>query len=437
MIWAVLVLATVLRLVSLNQSFWLDEATSGIVARDMNLPQLFTFIRGDFHPPLYYLLLHFWGQIFGYSEISLRMPSVIFGLATIYLVYLISGRKLIAPLLLAFSGLHIYYSQEARMYAMSAFLVTAIVYFFLKLLGKPQKSDWVWLALLLPVNFLTDYLPSLILPAIWLVAILKRKDVDWWRQFLLSHLLLFTTILIWLPFLVTQLRSGVLVAQTMPGWWVVLGGATLKNLALLAVKFSIGRISFENQLVYAGIAGGMLLLEGWVLVKTARKNWVLWLLFLVPITLAFVLAFEVHVFSYFRLLFVLPIFYIFLTTGVKRLWPVLLVLNSLFAICYLLFPRYHREDWRGLVQTLEADSSRFAFVLPTPNQREALYYYQPDFRLHYSPLKNDSFEKVYLMRYVAEIVDPKDLARQEIESLGYEKTGELNFNGVVVWEYLK
>ena len=41
------------------------------------------------------------------------------------------------------------------------------------------------------------------------------------------------------------------------------------------------------------------------------------------------------------------------------------------------------------------------------------------------------------MRYVAEIVDPQDLARQEIESLGYQKVDELNFNGVVVWEYLK
>jgi len=89
MIWLILILATILRLVSLNQSFWLDEATSGIVARDMNLSQLFTFIRGDFHPPLYYLLLSGWGRVFGYSEISLRMPSVIFAIGTIYFLYLI------------------------------------------------------------------------------------------------------------------------------------------------------------------------------------------------------------------------------------------------------------------------------------------------------------------------------------------------------------
>ena len=437
MIWLILILATILRLVSLNQSFWLDEATSGIVARDMNLSQLFTFIRGDFHPPLYYLLLSGWGRVFGYSEIALRLPSVIFGLATIYVVYKITNYKLIAPLLLATSGLFIYYSQEARMYAMSAFLVTAFVYFFLKLLNKPQKSDWVWLAFLLPVNFLTDYLPSLILPAIWLVAILKRKEIDWWKKFVLAHVPLLIVIALWFPVLLVQLKSGMQVSHLMPGWWVILGGATLKNLALLAVKFSIGRISFDNQLVYIAVAGGVLVLEGWILMRTVKKNWMWWLLFLLPVGLAFLLAFEVHVFSYFRLLFVLPIFFILLAKGVGRLWPVLAVFYFLLSTCYLLLPQFHREDWRGLVRTLESDTSNFAFVLPTPNQREALYYYRPNFRLYYSPLKNDSFEKVYLMRYVAEIVDPQDLARQEIESLGYQKVDELNFNGVVVWEYLK
>jgi uncharacterized membrane protein len=439
--------------VGINQSLWLDEATSGIVARDMDLSQLFTFVRGDFHPPLYYLLLSAWGRVFGYSEISLRMPSVIFAIGTIYFLYLIvenlrieNSLKIVncklkisevAALFLATSGLHVYYSQEARMYAMSAFLVTAIVYLFLRLLRQPSKKDWLIFALLLPLNFITDYLPSLILPAIWLVAILKRKGVDWWRQFLFFHLPLLVTILVWLPFLVTQLRSGMLVAQTMPGWWVVLGGATLKNLALLAVKFSIGRISFDNQLVYIAVAGSVLALEGWILMKTVKRNWMWWLLFLLPIGLAFLLAFEVHVFSYFRLLFVLPIFYILLAAGAKRWWPILFAFSFLCTMYYVLCPVFHREDWRGLVRTIENDSSNFAFVLPTPNQREALYYYQPNFRLYYSPLKNPDFDKVYLMRYVAEIVDPHDLARQEIEGLGYHKVRELNFNGVVVWEYLK
>ncbi|EKE12574.1 MAG: hypothetical protein ACD_13C00166G0001, partial [uncultured bacterium] len=86
----VLILAVILRLVSLNQSLWLDEATSANVAV-MSLPDFFNkFIPADFHPPLYYLFLMGWSRVFGISEISLRIPSVIFGVATVYFVYLIA-----------------------------------------------------------------------------------------------------------------------------------------------------------------------------------------------------------------------------------------------------------------------------------------------------------------------------------------------------------
>ena len=81
--YLILLVALVLRLVSLNQSLWLDEATSALVVR-MSVGDMFArFLPGDFHPPLYYLILKFWVSIFGNSEISLRMPSVIFGVITI------------------------------------------------------------------------------------------------------------------------------------------------------------------------------------------------------------------------------------------------------------------------------------------------------------------------------------------------------------------
>src|SRR5512146_2727928 len=110
----VLVVGLVARLISINQSLWLDEATSALVAK-MSLGDIFTkFLPGDFHPPLYYLILKYWVMVFGSSEVSLRFPSVIFGIGTVYLVYLI-GKKLInnkvgiiAALLTATSGLTVY-----------------------------------------------------------------------------------------------------------------------------------------------------------------------------------------------------------------------------------------------------------------------------------------------------------------------------------------
>jgi len=108
MIVFILLSGFVLRLIAINQSLWIDEATSALVTR-MSLVDLFgKFLPGDFHPPFYYLLLKFWSNLFGSSEVALRSLSILFGLATIYLVYKLGGR--IAALLMATSGLHIYYS---------------------------------------------------------------------------------------------------------------------------------------------------------------------------------------------------------------------------------------------------------------------------------------------------------------------------------------
>ena len=88
----VLVLGFILRLINLNQSLWLDEAVQAITSQGTFL-NLFQELRGDFHPPLYHLFMWVWVHFFGNSEIILRLPSVIFGTLTIYIVYLIAKEK--------------------------------------------------------------------------------------------------------------------------------------------------------------------------------------------------------------------------------------------------------------------------------------------------------------------------------------------------------
>lgn len=86
----IIILALILRFIAINQSFWLDEATSGIVIRNLNFSQIISeFSPGDFHPPLYYFALKLWYLMFGSSEIALRSLSVIFGIGSVYLAYLV------------------------------------------------------------------------------------------------------------------------------------------------------------------------------------------------------------------------------------------------------------------------------------------------------------------------------------------------------------
>ena len=135
----VFLFAFLIRLVALNQSLWLDEATTARVVKEYQFLSIITqFSPYDFHPPGYYLFMKFWSNLFGDSEISLRLPSILFSLLTGYFIYkmvkLLYGGIMAfwASVFFLFNPLVIYYSQEARMYTMVTFSLTAGLYFLFK-----------------------------------------------------------------------------------------------------------------------------------------------------------------------------------------------------------------------------------------------------------------------------------------------------------------
>jgi uncharacterized membrane protein len=81
-------------------------------------------MRAESHPPLYFVLLRGWRELFGSSETALRMMSVIFSIVAVFLLYdfgrLIAGRSvgLWTALIAAVAGPQIIYSQEARSYTL-------------------------------------------------------------------------------------------------------------------------------------------------------------------------------------------------------------------------------------------------------------------------------------------------------------------------------
>ncbi len=80
------------------------------------------------HPPAYYVFMFPWTKAFGTSLLSIRLPSVLFGVLSIILIYILclyTEDKLTAILatgMLALNGLHIYWSLEAKFYIMACFL---------------------------------------------------------------------------------------------------------------------------------------------------------------------------------------------------------------------------------------------------------------------------------------------------------------------------
>src|SRR5829696_10318840 len=125
MLAGIVVLAGVLRFATLDgQSYWFDEATTVRLLR-MNLGDMLAAIPdSESTPPLYYVVAWVWTQIFGTGEVGLRSLSALAGTATVPVVYAIGTRAvspragLIAAGLTAANPLLVWYSQEARAYAL-------------------------------------------------------------------------------------------------------------------------------------------------------------------------------------------------------------------------------------------------------------------------------------------------------------------------------
>ncbi len=153
----ILIIASIIRLYGLSfESIWLDEAMTGLRARMGFVEMLDNFASKD-HVPFYFSMIWVWGKVFGTSEFSLRMPSVIFGILTVIPIYLIgkgfskrTGQ--FAALFSAIMPTLVYFSQEARMYSFMLFLSTWSVYFLLKFMKNENENKKIFKLLFLSSN---------------------------------------------------------------------------------------------------------------------------------------------------------------------------------------------------------------------------------------------------------------------------------------------
>ncbi len=429
MIYLIILAGLVLRLISINQSLWLDEATSAMVAK-MPLAGIFTkFLPNDFHPPLYYLIVKYWTVVFGYSEVALRIPSVLFGLGTIYITYLIAKKVfsknvgLLSAFLVATSGLSIYYSQEARMYSPAAFLVALLVYLF-------SQKKWLVFSVTLALLAATDYVSLFIVPVFWLIG-LKN-----WKKLSLAHIPVLSFFVIWFPIFQKQLLSGL--SQEGSSWWNLLGPATFENAALIPVKFIFGRISFDNKVFYSVLVVLAISLFGYILSKARKSSKLIWVWLVLPVILGILISFKIPTLSYFRFIFCLPALYILVAEGIEKspkykyvLLALVVIVNISSSVYYLVSPRFQREDWRTAASSIGGDT----IVVPASSQTEALEYYGEGKQIVNINNFNGGQKEIWLSRYVWQVFDSNDLARKKVESLGYNKTKEANFNGVVFFKY--
>ena len=167
------------------QSVWRDEGVSLHLAAS-SIPAILANRASDVHPPLYFIILRFWTELAGSSELSARFLSLFFSVLLVPSLYFVVRRifgtrtTLATTAIAAFSPLYVVYSQEIRTYAFLPLCYLLIIYRLYQLAQGEEltRRHWIELAavevLCLHLHYFSLFAVvymNLFLAALWLMAI--------------------------------------------------------------------------------------------------------------------------------------------------------------------------------------------------------------------------------------------------------------------------
>jgi mannosyltransferase len=377
-----------------SQSLWLDEAFSLWVARHDIATMMAWLVHIDHHPPLYYLLLRGWIQVVGSSEWALRSLSAGCGVATIPLLFQmgrsVGGMRVgaLAALLVTLAPFHLYYGQEARMYALLALLAGGAVTLYCKLLfGEKQgrgRSGWVVAGALQGAAMLTHNSAAVLLPLALNGGVVSRWL--WQRvrnpsevglegnvplqRWLLSQL---TALVLWSgwagPFIwqaqVVDARFWV-----QPVSWEVLW-QTAQNFNFAHLPTSFPGPPWWNLLYWLAALSGLLWLR-----RSPTARWLLVALMVLPLLVALLVSIRRPIFLEQTFIWITLPYYVVIAAGWVRWaevttgqWPrvarlmVFLLLLPLFAGLYGTYFKVKKEPWREVAALVAEQSQPGTLIL--------------------------------------------------------------------------
>jgi len=438
-------LAFALRILRLDfQPLWWDEGYSVFFAtRDFGTMIERTAI--DIHPPLYYAILQLWLNLFGTSDVALRLLSVVIGTATIPLLYILARKlftdhriALVAAFLLAISPFHIYYSQEVRMYGLVTLLGLASIYLCVQLLAmtpgtRASASSAFFFILITTAALYTQYYAAFILSAEILLILAIYLAIDrrssngrpftsLWANPLVHWLSAWLTIIIlylpWIVYAGPKLYAYVTSKVSIEKY------APLDPLTFLAqhlVAFAVGHLTAWTSLAWASIVLiGLVALA--IVYDALRRNTrltpypllslsptlLILLSLIVPLILGYLvnLVFPFHpIHSERLLLLAAPAFYLIAAIGIVMVWHqrarlgyiVLVIVTIICAASLYDFytvPRYPKDDYRPLIadlQTMAQPNDILLAIYPWQIGYLQTYYHGASLNLIETP--NDAWIK--------------------------------------------
>ncbi|HLF26095.1 MAG TPA: glycosyltransferase [Anaerolineae bacterium] len=376
----ILLIAALFRFVNLGaDSFWFDELLQvNLAAQD--IPTLFSQLGQHAAMPLDYLVTHFVLSI-SRSEYLLRFPAAAWGVLTVPLLYHI-GRRLFsrnagigAALLLALSGVHAFYSQEMRPYALVTLLAALSFYLLLRSWQDGRRRDWLGYSAVVTAGVFTHYFmlfviaaQALIVGGLWLMDRARANGRAYARFALaLAPTFLALALTPWFGsvldagrlFVVSIIAPGALPADSFVG--ELRGDATPIDLGFFQDRL-LGSLSGAGPILppvfvffsAAGIGFGL---------RRARRS-LAWVLIWAVVPAALVIAFLYHRGTFFAIryiLFVLPALLLLIAFGAVSLAQTILASPVKVSRQHIATTKDANADPRSYTNEHEQNRSRFTF----------------------------------------------------------------------------
>lgn len=267
-------LALLLRLPNLAESLWFDEVQYSTRHVAANAGRLWHFVTGGLPAPLYPTMAFLWTGMVGESEVNVRVPSLIAGLTSIVLAYVIArriggaGAAALAGITLCLSPAHVWYSQEATPYAVAVCFMLAAIVAWPRVVEDEGGLRWpiAYGASFLAAGLTHYYLAAFLLPLTALALTVRGRGR---RRLLVANALVAAGIALVVGF--KYLRGGVPPALdylrpfTLYEAWMLLFNWSLHGNAIWPVspyRVEPGYLGEVPGLVVLQLAAALILLRG-------------------------------------------------------------------------------------------------------------------------------------------------------------------------------
>jgi len=317
-----------------SYSFFCDEISSIFVSNNLQ------YVKYDFHPCLYFILLRIWETIFGSGEFSIRLLSVIPGVLSIYFVFklgevLFNKRiAIISSIMLAVSAPHIFYSQFARPYIFSALFTIVSLYFLMLSLKNNKNINWAIFSIFSVIGLYTEHFYFLVLISILPVFIYREN-----RIFLKKWIIVISLILLsYIPaFVIFSGSQFIRIIKN--GFWLKQPG--LFDLRILFDFFNFEYEYHPSSFIYSFLKVLFILLiicSIYFLRKEKKKLILISCILFLPIALVFLISYiTTPIFIERKFLILVPIYYIFIARGIDGIKNTVVKTTALLIIALIAF----------------------------------------------------------------------------------------------------